>query len=170
MVITYSKIVGANVVELKTQSIVGQVSDLIIQKTDLQISGMTLAKGFLDKNEKTISASDVVDLAPAAVVVRDQESISSLNDNIRMKESYKDGYRGIYQRVETRTGKKVGIVFDYLVESKTLSITKFYVRTLLTEKIIGSSSVVELRGKVLVIKDDFETARLVSPAIKASIV
>lgn len=170
MLINYSKIINSNIVEIKTQSKLGQISDLIIQKTGLKISGMTLKRGFLERNTRVINTTDIVGLANGAVVVQDEDSVSVLNDNVRMKESYDDGFRGIHQRVVTKSGKNIGIVFDYLVESETLSIAKFYIRTLLSEKIIGISQVVEFSGKKLIIKDETEKTKIATPELETSIV
>ena len=155
MLVNHSKLIGSPVIELKTQTNVGRVSDFVISKHELKISGIVLDRA-LFSTVNAISASDIVEMAPNIVVVHDQKAVAPLNEAIRVNDAYREGFHGLYQKAVTKSGKTIGVVFDYLIDSGTLTIAKFYVRALVREKIIAAQSVIELRGKKLVIKDDFE--------------
>jgi uncharacterized protein YrrD len=170
MLVPYTKIVGSPIVEIRTQLKVGVVGDLAMQKSDLSLSGIILRNNFLDFSKRVISASDIVDISNQAVIINDEDSIVPLPEAVRIKEALEKNLHGILQRVVTKKGKNIGIVTDYLVESTTLSITKFYCKTLLTEKIIPKNSVTDIVGKKIIIKDDFETVRVGSPVIESSLV
>lgn len=155
MLVNHSKLIGSSVIELKTQTNVGRVSDFVISKHELKISGIILDRTIFS-TVNAISASDIIEIAPNIVIVHDQKAVAPLKEAIRMNDAYREGFHGLYQKVVTKSGKTIGIVFDYLVDSSTLAIVKFYVRALVREKIIAAQSVIELRGKKLIIKDDFE--------------
>lgn len=172
MLSLYSKIVGSPIVELKTQTQIGIVDDLVIHKTKLEVYGVILRKGsFFDFNERQVVVStDILEMNPGAVIVNNYESVVPISETIRLKEAIDDKYCGIYQRIVTKKGKNIGLVYDYLVDSTTQTITKFYCRTLLSEKIIPADKVIKMEGKKIYIKEDYETKRIIEPLVETSTV
>jgi len=169
MLINYSKLIGSSVIELKTQTVVGKAADFVIHKHDLNIAGLVLDRAIFSP-VSAVSASDIVEMAGGMIIVQDSQSVAPIKEMVRINEAYREGFHGIYQKVVTKSRHTIGVVFDYLIDPSTLGITKFYVRSLLHEKIIASSSVVELKGKRLIIKDDFEKVKAKSPVVEPSIV
>jgi len=170
MMSLYSKIINSPVVELKTQTQIGVVDDLIIHKTKLEVYGVILKKtSFLNFNEiKVISGTDILEMNSQAVVVNNNDAIIPLSEAIRLKDAIDQKYYGIYQRIVSKKGKNIGLVYDYLVDSTTQNITKLYCRTLLNEKIIPVHSVIKMEGKKIIIKDELETKQIVDQAVETS--
>lgn len=170
MMSLYSKIINSPVVELKTQTQIGVVDDLIIHKTKLEVYGIILKRtSFLNfKETEVISGTDILEMNSQAVVVNNYDAVIPLSESIRLKEAINQKYYGIYQRIVSKKGKNIGLVYDYLVDSSTQKITKFYCRTFLSEKIISSNSVIDMEGKKIIIKDEFETKKIIDPAVETS--
>ena len=170
MMSLYSKIINSPVVELKTQTQIGVVDDLIIHKTKLEVYGIILKKAsFLNFQEtQVISSTDVLEMNSQAVVVNNDDAVIPISEAIRLKEAIDQKYCGVYQRIVSKKGKNIGLVYDYLVDSTTQKITKFYCRTLLNERIISANSVINMEGKKIIIKDDVETRKMIDPAIETS--
>jgi uncharacterized protein YrrD len=158
------------VVELKTQTQIGMVDDLIIHKTKLEVYGIVLKKtSFMNFGEtQVISATDILEMNSQAVVVNNDDAIIPISEAVRLKEAIDQKYYGIHQRIVSKKGKNIGLVYDYLVDSTTQKITKFYCRTLLNEKIISTNSVIKIEGKKIIIKDELETKQIVDPAVETS--
>lgn len=171
MLTSYSKIVNSTVYELKTQTKLGEVLDLTIQKSDFSISGIIMKRlpFSLGKN-KVVSVSDVLEVNRGAVVVNDVNAAIDIDEAVRIKEAYYNGLSGIGQKVVTKSGKKVGNVYDYVIDAQSFKILKLYIKNLFSERIISSNSIIAVEKNKIVIKDDFEAAKLTSPAIKASVI
>lgn len=174
MLIPYTKLIDANIIESKGQTRLGQVYDFVILKSELKVGGiLTKSKSILTKKNKAISISDIEEITSGrhVVIVRDQDALSDLSELIRLNEAFKKGYAGIGQKVQTRSGKKIGKVFDYLIQSDTFVIRKFYVKGLFSERIIASSNVVEMTDdRRIIIKDDYAAVKLTSPAVESSVI
>lgn len=176
MLSLYSKIINAPIVELRTQTQVGIVNDLIIHKTKLEVYGIVLKRESLlsfiqNYEERVIMNTDILELNSGAVIISNADSVVPIGEAIRLKEAIDQKYSGIYQKVISKKGKSIGLVYDYLVDSTTQRITKFYCRTLFTERIISDRSIIKIEGKRIFIKDDdLETQKITTPAIESSLV
>lgn len=156
MLIPYSKIIHAPVFELRHQQKLGVIEDIIIKKSDLSVYGLLIKTLDFIPKTKVVSASDIAELASGAVVINEEKSLIDIKETIRLNDAVKQGCTGLKQKVVTGSGKRIGRVFDYLVSSSDLTITKFYIHSLLSEKIIASNAITKFDGKIITITDDFE--------------
>jgi len=161
MLVLYSKIIGVTVSELKTQSVISSVADIVISPKELTVSGIILKNdSIFKKNLSVINVSDLCEVTAQAILVCDIDAVIDANESVRIKEQIEKGCVGIGQKVVTKSGKNVGKVFDILIQSDTFSIMKFYVKNVFSEKIFSRDSVISYSGKKIVIKDDFETVKV----------
>jgi len=82
----------------------------------------------------------------------------------RVKEALRERLYGVNQSVKTKSGKSIGRVYDYTIDSSTNAIQKLYIKSLLDDRIIPISAVTEIKGKRITIRDDFEIATVPEPA------
>jgi sporulation protein YlmC with PRC-barrel domain len=171
MVTPYSKLIGTPVFELKTQRNLGTVIDVIINKNNFSVYGLLLKGSILPFGKTTVIAySDILELTGSAIIVENEDAISDLKETVRLNEAYKSGYSGIGQRIVTKTGKKIGKVFDYLISSNDLTITRLYVKNLLNERIIPSSAIINIEGRKITINDSYELVDVRSTVIEAKMI
>jgi uncharacterized protein YrrD len=163
MLINYSKIIDSNIIELKTGNLVGSVSDLVFQKSNLSVEGIIIKGGLLNRKIKAVSSKDVVQISnkPVAVLVNDTDSVIELDEMVRVKDAFRKGFHGVGQKVVTKSGKDIGKVYDFLVTSEDLVVQKIYVKSLISERIISTDNVISFENsKKIIIKDDFGMAAL----------
>ncbi len=170
MILPYTKIVGLDVFDLKNQSKVGVVKDIVIQKKDFKISGIILENSIFNRDAKVVSHADIVDISTQGVVIRDSDAISSLKENVRIGEAIKEGMHGIGQKVVTKSGKSLGRVVDLFILSETLEIPKFYVKNIFGERIIARTAIVDIEKRKIIVKENFETEKASMPEISTSLV
>ncbi|OQA03247.1 MAG: PRC-barrel domain protein [bacterium ADurb.Bin400] len=169
MIIPYTKILGLPVVALKSQSVIGFISDIAIQKEPLGIHGFIIKQSHSPFTKpKAITIHDVVELGNQSLLVLDNQAISELNDTLRLNQALQHGYHGIGQTVVTTSGRRLGKVTDFLISTPTLSINKFYVCSLFKERIIASSAISKINGKTITIKDDYNLI-MIEPAIETEV-
>lgn len=157
MITRYSQIMHSPVVTLSEQQILGSVSDIVLNKSDFSIKAFIIKTMPIIPIKKVVSFSDTSEIASNAVLVQNENAISEMKDFIRVHESLRSGAHGIGQRVFTKSKKFIGIVYDYTIHAETGKIFKLYVKTWLTDRIIGTEAIYEMKGKKIFIKDDFET-------------
>lgn len=164
MIVTYKKLLKAPIMELKTQTKLGIVDDFVFNKTNFNLSAVLLKPSGFSLKQKylVVSASDIVELNNQTVIAKDEECLVDIESTIRIKEAVKEGYFGLNQKVVTKSGKKIGVAEDFYINSDTLSIVKIYVKTLLSERLISVDNVLEIKGKKIIIKDDYATGQAVS--------
>ncbi|MFA5927090.1 MAG: PRC-barrel domain-containing protein [Patescibacteria group bacterium] len=161
MIIPYSRVVGAKVFETKSQSILGEIDDIVFSETNLVILALTIkSPTFIKRDTKAISTTDIISLNNYAVMVGNKEAVSNLKDLVRVASAINKGFVGINQIVVTQSGRKVGRVFDYLIDSASFAITKIYTKSILKERIIPASAITDIQGHKIIIKDDYGLAEI----------
>ena len=93
-----------------------------------------------------------------------------MKDAIRIKQAIDQGLSGIGQKVVTKSGKKIGKVFDYLISVNDLSITKLYVKNMMSERIIPITAVNEIKGNIIIINDDYDMVSIPRTAVEAKMI
>lgn len=156
MIISYSQIVGKDILAIDEQKTVGKISDIVIQKNDLKIKGFVLHSSFFFNSPKAISFGDIVEVDQKAVVTQNQNNVLSLKELVSMDKAIKSKLYGLKQRVVTKSGKDIGYVYDYTIESSSGMIYSLYVKKYFSEKIIPRSIILEIKNNKYLIEDDYE--------------
>ncbi len=157
MITRYSQVLHAPVITLDEQENLGVVSDIVLNKTDFIIKAFVIRTMPIIPIRKVISFSDVVEIASNAILVQNNDAISEMRDSIRVKEAIKAKAHGIGQRVYTKSGKFIGVVYDYTIHGETGKVIKLYVKTWLSDRLIGTETIFKVEGRKIIIKDEFET-------------
>lgn len=161
MMLLYSKIVGMTVADLREQKKIGEIDDLIYN-SELKIAAFVLKQQFsiLPREPQIVSSDDVAALAKKGLVVYNEGAASPLRESVRIKKLTDEKFYGLKQPVISKSGQRIGSVYDYLVDSGTLLITKFYVKSLFGERIIPVSKVVSLEKRKIIIEDETESIKV----------
>ncbi|MFA7253020.1 MAG: PRC-barrel domain-containing protein [Patescibacteria group bacterium] len=167
MLLTYSKIIGFPIFELSDQSRIGFVEDIIISPDELKIAAIAIKRsGFFSTRYKIIPFVEIVHILKDGVLIKDSRSIEEIDDLPRIKRLIEDKNFGVGQKVITENGNPIGTVSDYLIESQTLAWTKIYVKSLLKERIIPISKIVEINGKKIIVRDNLTKIKTEAPAVE----
>lgn len=169
MIVKYSQVIHSPVLELKSQTQLGVATDLVIQKSDLTIKAAVVKVGLFLLSTRVATNTDIVELNSGSVILRDDDSLVTLAESERIREAIKDKMYGINQSVRTKSGKSLGKVYDYTIDNATCAIQKFYVKSLLDDRIISVSSITKFEGKRITVKDDFELITAAGPAFNPEI-
>lgn len=155
MLILHSKLLNLPVIELENQKKVASVIDLVIEPKNGKLLGLLVRVGAILPKNQLVAARDINQLLPTAILVGDTEKITEIDEVVRVKELYKKKYGLIGRKVVTKSGKMLGKINDFLIDSDAFGLTKIYVRNLFSDRIIPYSAVIKM-DKVVTVKDDFE--------------
>lgn len=168
MIISYEKIKTLPVYELKNNSKLGDIAETIFKKNDLRLAGLILKKhNILTKDDFVVTDLDVLEISNSGVIVQNSDSVALASELVRLNNLIKGGYIGGGQKVETRSGKYIGRVCNFLINTQTLDVTRFYTKNLLTEKIFSRQSVLSFEGRVIVVKDEYDMAKIKATAAES---
>ncbi|PIS07327.1 hypothetical protein COT78_04190 [Candidatus Berkelbacteria bacterium CG10_big_fil_rev_8_21_14_0_10_43_13] len=155
MLILYSKLIGAPIAEIKEAAKLGSITDFVINNDDLTIAAAVVEIGLpLISKKKIVSATDFVRIFKDGIIVSSDDAIVELDEIVRVAKLYEQKCHGLAQKVVTKSGQYIGHVYDYLINSNTGAIQKFYVKKMFTDRIIPASAVISMEGKLITIKDD----------------
>jgi len=155
MLLSYSKIISLPVVDLQNRIKVGTVSDIIIDKNSLKVAALIVNAGNFFWPKKTyVCWPDIVHVLKEAVVVTDENSANDLTDLPKIGRLISEKCYGLNQTVETESGKNIGRVFDYLIDSLSGHLAKIYVKNIFNERIIPVTKIIEFTGRKFIIKND----------------
>lgn len=155
MIIKYSSLIGSLAAELKDQTRLGKVAEVVIDNQTLCLAAIVLKQPFLfyTKN-KFVLPMDIVYLLKDGVIAKDLESLIDQNESVKIDKLVKAKSYGIGQKVVTDTGEQLGHVYDFVIDTESLSITKFYVKQLIHDRIIPIDKVMSMEARTITIKDN----------------
>ncbi len=159
MIVSYSQLIGNDILSIDEQKSAGRVADLVIQKTDLKIKAALVGKHFFWLPQKAVIFDDIVDINQSALVVQNSENIIRLKELLAIQKAIQSKCLGINQKVITKSGSAVGIVYDYTFDSTSGLLYSLHVKKFLTDKIIPRSIIVEYNNNIFIIDDDYELVK-----------
>jgi uncharacterized protein YrrD len=154
---------------MKSQTNLGIASDLVIQKSDLTVKAVIVKSGFFNLLTRVAAASDIVELNSGSVILNNDDSITTLSEATRIREAIHEKMHGVHQSVRTKSGKALGQVYDYTIDNATCAIQKLYIKSLLSDRIIPVSAIINFEGKRITVKDDFEVIAEPKPEFKPEV-
>lgn len=156
MIVSYSQIVGSEILAINEQKTVGTVSEIALQKNDLKVKGFLLHSKYFFTTQKAITFNDIVEIGNSALVTQTTDNILPLKELVSIQKAIKAKLCGVNQRVVTKSGAIVGRVYDYTIESTTGMIYSLYIKHFFSDKIIPRSIILELKNNIYIIEDDYE--------------
>lgn len=149
------------VLSLRTGTPIATATRMIINPNNLKVEGWHVADRF-DKHELVLVAAEVRDIAPQGIIINDHEALSPAEELVRLKPIMEIGFELIGKTVTTESGKRMGKVSDFAVETSALIIKKIYVaRSLLKDFSGGNLSIdrtqiVEITDKRIIVEEPVE--------------
>lgn len=169
MLILYSKIIGLNVMDLRSRTRLGQIDEIVLNNENLKTAGFILKKRDIwNKETLVVGETDIVEITNQGLVVSNENSVANLDESIRIKRLFEDNYFGVGQKVITKSGKYIGKVHDFLIDNKTFEIEKIYIKNMLKEKIISRDCIDSYIKNIIIIKDDRESIKVTSTVAETS--
>ncbi len=169
MILRYTQIIGLPIFELKNQSLVGYSYECVLDNVKNCILGIVLKPGLFSQPKFILLQMDVLKILKKNIVIRDESAISEIKDLVRVKTLIDDGFFGVGQKVQTESGQYLGRLYDFLVDSDNLVITKLYIKGLANERIIPATSIVSIEPKIITVKDPLDAIEATREALSETI-
>lgn len=159
-------IVGSKLISLESSQTIGQVVGWVVNSQEKKISALLIKLPGLLKKLMVITTIDVIEYGPRIVVVRNQNAVVGSGEVVGLKKLIQSKHRIIDSRVETKSGKVLGLVENLLFETTDSTIQKLYVKPRLLDTfnkpdlIIPADRIVEIGSKKIIVDNDVENIRV----------
>ncbi len=156
MFIEAKKLIGLPIAAMDTQSKIADIQKVLVDPTDGSILGFLATTGFLNP-PKVIAAVDISDWDPNGLVTPSAENLVDTADVLRIKEAIDQRTDLFGMKAKTKSGKSLGKVDDFLIDTATCHIVKFYLNDLvLKSRVLDVEKVIKIEKKVIIFEDDVQ--------------
>ena len=157
MLLQASNLFRMPVASMDDNAKVGVVRTVLVDKKVLVVSGFLIRTGnFLFGKNLLLSCVDILDIDRNGIVVKNSKNLVDPNEVVRIKEMLDEKFNLFGMRARTKTKKNLGKISDFVVETTTLQIVKFYIHGILEDRIIDISKVKKVSDKEIIFDDDIE--------------
>ncbi len=159
------------VLSLRTGGPIGNTTKIIFNPNNLKIEGWYVTDRF-DNSQLILVAEEVREIIEQGIVVNDHEVLSPEEDLVRLKPILELKFELIGKIVSTESGKRVGKVSDYAIETSGLLVKKLYASQSLVKNFTGGTlsidrtQIVEITSKKIIVEDTID--RVPAGAIASS--
>ena len=153
MNIEASKLIHFPVAAEDTLSKVGLVSKIIIEPENGQVLGFLVATGFF-RPALALSTMDIKFWDLNGLVIDSEENLVEPSEIVRLKTALDKNIDLFDLPAVTESGKSLGSVEDFLIDTETASIVKYYLRDLLNHARVMDAEKVLRIDKTIVFTDD----------------
>ena len=163
--------VGKEVLSLRTGGVIAVVVGAIINPDNLKIEGWHVID---QSDEKLILlASEVRDIIDQGIAVNDHDALAPAEDLVRLQPLLELNFELIGKPVTTGSGRKMGKISDYAVDSSSLFVKKLYATQSLVKNFSGGTlsidrtQIVEITTRRIIIEDPTEKVKAgaVAPSV-----
>lgn len=166
---------NTDVLSLRTGGPIAVANKAIIDPNNLKVEGWHVTDKF-DKTDLILVSTDVREIIDKGIVINDHEVLSSADDLVRLKSVLEIDFTLMGKVVATDSGKKLGKVVDFAIETSGLIIKKLYVAQPLVKNFSGGTlsidrnQIVEITNQRIIVEEPTEKAKVqaIAPAVAAS--
>ena len=159
MIVRYSQIIKSPVLLYQEQAVFGFVFDVVIQKSDIAVKAIVVRDRGLFYKQKLVSFHEIVAIESDSVTVQKEESAVGADEAPSIALAIGAGMAGSRRMVVTKNGKRVGLAYDYTIESESGLITSIYVKSWFSDRIIGREAILSIEKRKIIIDDDYELVK-----------
>jgi len=158
MMLLSQTITNKHILSLRVGGVIANSFTPIINPNNLKIEGFYAQERGV-KSTCVLLSQDIREILPQGFVVNDHEVLSDPEDLIRLKRIMEIGFELIGKKVVTITGKKLGKVSDYAVDSSSLMVQKLFISPNIIKSLglsslsIDRTHITEITDNKIVVKD-----------------
>jgi len=151
---------------LESGNILGYIKETIIDPENCQLLGFLVYNSFWSNRQKALSFRDIYKFSYQEILVRSDQVITELEEIVRIKNIVEEKRFIIESKVFTQSGKKLGKVSDFVIDTDLGLMVKIYVEKKELWGIMGdlliisAEQILEIKPRKIIIKDNFSTQEL----------
>lgn len=160
MLIQASNLYGQPIITDENKEQVGRVSGIIIDPENGRV--LAFMSNTLFQKPRVVAEQDVLDITRAGIIINDARAMISPSEIIKVEKVIKKKIQILGSSTITESKKKLGIVEDFVIETDTATIIKFYIKggVFAPSLILSSDNVIKIiPGKIIFSNDVLEQGK-----------
>lgn len=153
-----TEIIGATVFSVHTGNRIGEVTGLLVRHKDFKIELLVVKTPEIEKSLYLLS-SDIRAYDNNKIIIDSYQELSEADDLLRHQVLIKEDSKLFNSKVETHSGKYLGKVKDYSLDTNHFFINKIYItanwplRLLHERLIVDRADIIEVNNKKIIVRD-----------------
>lgn len=154
MFIEALKIIGMPVAALDSGSKIGEIKEIVVDPQNGTLLGFLVQEGGIFSSKKALAIVDVRDWDPKGIVTESVENLVDPSEIVRLKEVLAKKIQLLGMSAKTESQKNLGEIKNFLVDSNSQSVVKYYLKDLLGKSRIFTADKVIKINKAIIFSDD----------------
>jgi len=148
----YSNIKNLPVASLADSQKVGRLNKVLIDLDRLEIIGFLIRENIF--SIKFLGLPEIAELDKRGVVIESKEKLARPDEIVRAQNIIQNGIEIISLPVRTKNNKFLGRVSDFVFESDSGKILKFYLQFFLRSRVISRMNVLDVTPRKMIVESD----------------
>jgi uncharacterized protein YrrD len=153
MLIEASKLIKLPVAAEDALSKVGQISQIMVDPENGRFLGFLVSTGFL-KDKLALGVNDISYWDPAGIITEHETNLVKPSEIVRINNLLEREFDLMGLPAKTETGKQLGDVNDFLLDTETQVVIKYYLKDLLDQSRVMPAEKVVSIDKEIIFTDD----------------
>ena len=150
MMIEAKNLINLPIASEEDQEKIGEIIDIVIEPENGRVLGFLVKEGGMFSTVKALSVVDIRDWDTNGIVTRTFENIVEPKEIIRLNELYEKNIILLNMKAKTESGKSLGKVENYLIDTETEMVVKYYLKDLLgNTRVLPNDKVKEITDEVI---------------------
>lgn len=154
MMIEAKKLIGLPVAAIDSESKIGETKEIVVDPETGKLLGFLVKTGNVFSHTLALSTSDIKEWDPNGLVTESLENLVEPMEIIRIKDVLDKNQLILNMHAQTESGKSLGVCENFLIDTETESIIKFYLKDILGKSRIFPADALVKIDKALIFKDD----------------
>ena len=158
MLLIGSKIIGASIMGLQTGARLATIKEPIIDPGNLKIIAYEVDGPLLAERPSFLRIADIRELSPVGMIIDSNDEFIGRNDVIVIDKLLDLNFNIIGINIIDDSGKKLGKVIDYIIETNSFYIQQlkvkqnFMINLTSTELLIHRTQIIEISNSTITVK------------------
>lgn len=153
MYVLASRLADLGVISLQTGEVIATAEDLLVDRDELELVAFRCETTGRRPAPRVLLYRDLRQLAVDCLIVDSDDELSEANDIVRVQRLLEENFHPVGTAVVTDTGRRLGKVEDFTINTESGRTQKIYVRRSLWRSWIGSSLIIDRNQIIDVARD-----------------
>jgi len=161
MLLEAKSVLGLPVATLEEKQKIGTIKKIFVDRKNAKVLGFLIhVEGFIFGRNLFLSESDILDIDKNGVVTRTKENFIDPKEVMRVKRILTEHFSLFGLSATTRSEKRLGKISNFVINTNTLQVVKFYIRGLFENRIVDYKKVYKITKKQIIFKNDIDPIKI----------
>lgn len=155
MIIEAKELINLPIAGLEETAKIGEINKIIADISSPTILGFLVKPNYFLSQNKVLSIKDIIEWDKNGLVTGSTNNLVEKEEIIRINNILNTKFDLFGLKAKTEIGKNLGFVKNFLIDTETAGIIKFFIKDIITgDRIFSVDKVVSINSKAIIFSDD----------------